>query len=45
MAARQQVAAQEGPTGLAKPLEEQLEELNVQVEELLLEEGLKREDF
>ncbi len=45
VAARQQVAAQEGPTGLAKPLEEQLEELEEQLELLLLAEGSKREDF
>jgi hypothetical protein len=42
--AREQVAAQEGPTGLAKP-EEQLEELQEQLEELSEEEGPKREDF
>ena len=45
LVARQQVAAQEGPTGLAKPLEEQLEELKEQLEEWLLEKGPKREDF
>ncbi len=52
LVARQQVAAQEGPTGVAKPLEEQFEELEEQLEELeeqleewLPEKGPKREDF
>ena len=55
MVAQEQVVAQqipvlnkffkEGATGPAKPLEEQLEELEEQLGESLSEEGPKREDF
>ena len=45
LVARQQVAAQEGPTGVAKPLEEQFEELEEQLEEFLPAAGPKREDL